>query len=245
LSDLPVLIVGDVHGDLERLFSALRPYPADRYETVFLGDMVDGGPFGVGALRYARDRPNTTMLLGNHEALMLAALRDQEQKVRWLGAGGQPHDLEELRKDEPLQDWLKTRPALLKLDDGTLAQHSDNDGYLALLPPPQDQPDPVKTINEQTVWVLEHEPSFFWDVTSPYGLFEKQPLRLEQWLERTASKRLVHGHTPHGQQQPKAYHKGRAINFDGGFGRYGGSRYRRRTPAAASVAVLGRLRQTT
>src|SRR5213078_3315625 len=54
--DLPVLIVGDVHGDIERLFQALKPYPADEWHTIFLGDLVDYGMFGVGALRFAHDR---------------------------------------------------------------------------------------------------------------------------------------------------------------------------------------------
>src|SRR5262249_22463631 len=71
---LPVLVVGDVHGDLERLFSGVKRYPPDAWRTIFLGDLVDGGPFGVGALRYAHDRPHSTVLLGNHEVLMLAAL---------------------------------------------------------------------------------------------------------------------------------------------------------------------------
>ena len=53
------LIVGDVHGDLDRLFQALRPYPATEWQTLFLGDLVDGGAFGAGALRYARDRPSS------------------------------------------------------------------------------------------------------------------------------------------------------------------------------------------
>ena len=235
---LPILVVGDVHGDLERLFGALKPYPPDTWHTIFLGDLVDGGAFGVGALRYARDRPNTTVLLGNHEALMLAALNDHEARIRWLGVGGQAHDLEELRKDEPLQQWLKSRPALVKLPDGTLVQHSDNDGYRALIPPPQDQPDKVATINENTAWVLEHKPDFFWDVTSPYGVFAKQPKRLEHWLQMTGSRRIVHGHTPHRETKPYSYHQGKAINFDGGLGRYGGARYRKRTPAAASVGPL-------
>src|SRR5205823_12661150 len=106
--DLPVLIVGDVHGDLERLFKALAPYPPERWRTVFLGDLVDGGPFGVGALRYARDRPNSELLLGNHEVLMLAALEDRQERGdnfrSWVGSGGQLHDLEELARDLPLQE---------------------------------------------------------------------------------------------------------------------------------------------
>ncbi|HEY0783858.1 MAG TPA: metallophosphoesterase, partial [Thermoanaerobaculia bacterium] len=126
---LPLVVVGDVHGDLERLFAALRPYPADEVRTVFLGDLVDGGPFGVGALRFARDRPHSEVLIGNHEALMLAALHDADQRHRWLLNGGERHDLEELRGDPGLQAWLRRRPAMLELEDGTLLQHADNDGY--------------------------------------------------------------------------------------------------------------------
>jgi len=67
MANMPVLVVGDVHGDLERLFQALKPYPAAEWHTIFLGDLVDYGMFGVGALRYARDRANSTVILGNHE----------------------------------------------------------------------------------------------------------------------------------------------------------------------------------
>src|SRR2546423_7295112 len=74
--DLPVLIVGDVHGDLERLFQALKPYPADCWHTIFLGDLVDYGMFDVGALCYARDQPNSRVVLGKHELSTLCALRD-------------------------------------------------------------------------------------------------------------------------------------------------------------------------
>src|SRR5579864_919061 len=132
-ADLPVLIVGDVHGDLQRLFAALKPYPPTEWRTVFLGDLVDYGDFGVGALRLARDRPNSEVLLGNHEVAMLWALRDPSRIGFWAGVGGQLHDLEELRKDEPLQDWMRSRPALLKHDDGTLFQHCGNDSYLGLI----------------------------------------------------------------------------------------------------------------
>src|SRR5256884_7253720 len=77
--DLPALIVGDVHGDIERLFAALKPYPADRWRTFFLGDLVDYGMFGVGCLRFARYRDNTEELLGNHEAAIDRALRDPDR----------------------------------------------------------------------------------------------------------------------------------------------------------------------
>src|SRR5205807_8286732 len=144
--NLPVLIVGDVHGDFERLFAALKPYPADRWHTVFLGDLADYGMFGVGCLRFARDRTNTDVLLGNHEAAMLWALRDSTRIGFWMSIGGQRHDLDELRSDEPLQRWLRGLPSLIRLPDRTLLQHCGNDGYLSLISLPAS--DPVTAINE-------------------------------------------------------------------------------------------------
>ena len=231
----PILVVGDVHGDLERLFQALRPYPPGEFRTIFLGDLVDGGPFGVGALRYARDRPDSEMLIGNHEALLLAALHSPEQFHRWIMSGGERHDLEELRGDQALQRWLRTRPAMLRLADGSLLQHADNDGYWDLAGTGSPE-----SINEVVAELLrepgqEHE---IWDALTPRAMFKRMPGRLERWLERTGATRIVHGHSPHRGPRPEVYGEGRAINFDGGLGRYGKSRYRKLQPVSASVAPL-------
>ena len=222
--DLPVLVVGDVHGDLERLFGALKPYPPDRWRTIFLGDLVDGGPFGVGALRYARDRPNSAVLLGNHEVMMLGALRDRAERGpelrSWLGAGGQPHDLEELAGDEALQDWLRRRPALLMLDDGTLAQHCDSDELGSLVP--LDRSDPVEAVNREVACLLQAgDVRPLVDRMTSRGVFRRSPLRLEAWLRRTGARRAIHGHTPHRGRRPEVYAGGRGINFDGAMGRWG------------------------
>ena len=241
LADLPVLIVGDVHGDLERLFGALKPYPTDRWRTIFLGDLVDGGPFGIGALRYARDRPNSSVLIGNHEVLMLGALRDRADRGpgvhAWLGAGGQPHDLEELARDDALQAWLRRRPAMLMLEDRTLVQHCDSDelGGLILA----SDPDPVEAINTEVCRLLQAgdtEPLVH-RMTSR-GVFRQQPLRLEAWLRRTGARRVVHGHTPHRQRQPDVYADGKAICFDGGMGRWGRPGAFRGGSSTGSVAPL-------
>ena len=153
MGDLPVLIVGDVHGDLERLFAALQPYPADQWRTIFLGDLVDFGTFGVGCLRLARDRKNSEVLLGNHEVAMLSALHDSSRVGFYISIGGQQHDLDELRKDASLQAWLKARPLMVKLGDGTLVQHCGNDDYRMLLS--EEESDPVTAINTNGRLVLE------------------------------------------------------------------------------------------
>ncbi len=222
--DLPVLVVGDVHGDLERLFSGLRPYPPDRWHTIFLGDLVDGGPFGVGALRYARDRPNSTTLLGNHEVLILAALRDRAERGpavhAWLGAAGQPHDLEELARDEPLQSWLRQRPAMVMLKDRTLVQHCDSDELGRLVE--VQAAGQVDAMNRKVAGLLtagDTQPLI--DAMTSRHVFQRQPLRLDAWLQRTGARRVVHGHSPHRGREPETYAGGRALNFDGGMGRWG------------------------
>jgi hypothetical protein len=232
--DLPVLIVGDVHGDLERLFAALKPYPADRWHTIFLGDLVDYGPFGVGCLRFARDRANTDVLLGNHEVAMLGAIHDPARAGFYISIGGQQHDLAELRQDEPLQAWMKARPLLLKLADGTLVQHCGNDDYRLLLG--EEKSNAVATINVNGRLVLEAgDARLLWDVMSGKGVFATQPDRLERWLELTGSRRVVFGHTPHHGPKPARYHDGKAINYDGGLARF---HYRHAAPLAASVGPL-------
>ena len=233
-ADRPVLIVGDVHGDIERLFEALRPYPAAEWRTIFLGDLVDYGMFGVGCLRYARDRQNSEVLLGNHEVAMLGALRDPSRVGFYLSIGGHQHDLEELRQDEPLQRWLMDRPLMLKLGDGTLVQHCGNDDYRLLLG--EESSDPVETINTNGRLVLEAgDAHLLWNVMSGKGVFATQPERLDRWLALTGSRRVVFGHTPHHGPTPALYHDGRAINYDGGLGR---AHYRRAAPLAASVGPL-------
>ena len=234
--DLPVLIVGDVHGDIERLFTALKPYPAAGWRTIFLGDLVDYGMFGVGALRYARDRPNTEVLLGNHEVAMLWALRDPGRAGFWISIGGQRHDLDELGKDEPLQEWMRERPALVRLPDGTIAQHCGNDAYLDLSPPTDSGL--IDAINRRTRELLASGgEGVLWQVLSSPNIFETQPARLERWLELTGGRRVVFGHKPHRGSQPAVYHDGKAINFDGGLSR-SHRLHQRSAPVTASVAPL-------
>jgi Calcineurin-like phosphoesterase len=234
--DLPVLIVGDVHGDLERLFQALKPYPAAEWRTIFLGDLVDYGPFGVGAVRYARDRANSTLLLGNHEVAMLWALRDPTRIGFWMGIGGQRHDLDELAKDAALQQWMRERPALLRLPDRTLVQHCGSDSYGAVIE--TGDTDPVDAVNARMHDLLVRGgEAELWELLSGKNIFPTQPMRLERWLEVTGSRRVVFGHNPHRSSRPEVYHGGKALNFDGAFSRFH-SKFQRRSPLGASVAPL-------
>ncbi len=234
--DLPILVVGDVHGDLARLFEAIKPYPAERWHTIFLGDLVDYGPFGVGALRFARDRPNSTVVLGNHEVAMLWALRDPQRIGFWISIGGQDHDLGELARDPSLQEWLRLRPAMLRLPDATLVQHCGNDAYATLLG--SREADPIASINSRVQQLLHAEgEAELWDLMSGRNIFATSRERLDGWLEVTQSRRVVFGHTPHRGSKPDVQQDGKALNFDGGFSSYH-RMFRHLSPPGATVAPL-------
>ncbi len=234
--DLPVLVVGDVHGDLPRLFEALKPYPADRWHTIFLGDLVDYGPFGVGALRFARDRPNSTVLLGNHEIAMLWALRDPQRVGFWISIGGQEHDLNELARDPSLEEWIRLRPALLRLPDATLVQHCGHDAYATLLE--TREANPIASMNSHFQHLIHAEgEAELWEMMSGRNIFATSRERLDSWLEVTGSRRVVFGHTPHRGPKPDVQQDGKALNFDGAFSSYH-RMFRHLSPPGATVAPL-------
>ena len=162
---------------------------------------------------------------------MLWALRDPTRIGWWINIGGQAHDLEELRKDEPLQRWVRSRPALRKLQDGTVVQHCGNDSYLELR-------NDIEAINATVAGHLDSgSERLLWDLLSSPNVFESEPVRLERYLDELHGTRVVFGHKPHGLPTPGRYHGGKAVNFDGGLSR-AHRLYRRRAPAAASVGPL-------
>ena len=128
---------------------------------------------------------------------------------------------------------------MLRLDDATLVQHIDHDGFARLID--ADEPDVIGAVNRTSAELLAMHGSeaVLWDVMAPGGIFHRDPSRLDRWLERTQARRVVHGHKPHDKARPDAYHGGRAVNFDGRLSRYyGQARFRRTTPLGASVAPL-------
>jgi diadenosine tetraphosphatase ApaH/serine/threonine PP2A family protein phosphatase len=85
------IAIGDIHGclgALNALLDAIAPGQEDTLVT--LGDYIDRGPHSRGVvdrlIALAR-RCRLVPLLGNHEELLLDALRDISNLRRWLGLG--------------------------------------------------------------------------------------------------------------------------------------------------------------
>lgn len=154
-----IFAVSDIHGHPDTLRAALRVYglidqddtwTAGEDHLWVLGDLVDRGPDGIEVIDLVRHLMDQTdgqvrCLLGNHDALTLAAyrctpggvvpealpeeLREASQQIAsaWLRNGGQEEDLEAL--DQERADWLASLP-LVAVDGDALLQHSDIDTLL-------------------------------------------------------------------------------------------------------------------
>src|SRR5207302_8490291 len=248
----PVLIVGDVQGDVERLREALDPYPEDEVATVFLGDFFQGGQPGAGggaaAARLARSRRNGHSVLGNHDLCLLVVLERQggtgpgaEWRSRdgytvedlWLNRRGDWADLHAVAEDSELEAWLRSLPFLLQLDDGTLAQHTDDDRYAEM-------GGSVAAVNDAVRRMLGEPGGTMTALRYTIGrhAFEDEA-RLERYLRHFGVSRVVHGHTPHWNENPSVGHGGRVIGFDGRFSRFWGRGPGEETgPIGATVALL-------
>src|SRR5215218_6129387 len=147
-----VHVIGDVHGELEKLRDLLRGAglirkDQDENETWcggestlwLMGDLVDHGPDGIGAVELvmrlqqqaARAGGRVQVLLGNHDVLLLAAHRfgtrpipGQPETFRhhWQESGGRATDLERITPDHVR--WLSSLPAMAREGDHLLA-HAD------------------------------------------------------------------------------------------------------------------------
>jgi serine/threonine protein phosphatase 1 len=94
--------VGDVHGHLDRLLQVhdaigadMRARPCGDAVVVHLGDYIDRGPDSAGVVAHLLAGPPApgmavVNLMGNHEAMLLAALQDDSAGAvdDWLSNGG-------------------------------------------------------------------------------------------------------------------------------------------------------------
>lgn len=185
-------VVSDIHGRLKTFDRLLdKVSPAEEDKIFVLGDMVDRGPDPAGVMRLCRSFSNATVLVGNHEMLMLDFFQhphNPTSTLNWAINGGltTAKDLAKLPQDErtELLEWVENLPrfALTKIGDqqyvlvhagiysDLLPENARDNLQLAMMQ--QDQ--------EELVWVREGY------LDRPTGLVDKEgkgPI-------------IVAGHTP-------------------------------------------------
>ena len=233
---MPTFVVGDVHGHAERLAALLRAaglvdrrlrWSGADARLWLLGDLVDRGPDGVGAIdlvmRLQREG-DVHCLLGNHEAGLLGSLRFPEVEIgsqvtfrAWASLNGAVQtDLERLRSEHV--SWIERLPALAREGDWLLV-HSDTDGYLDYGSTIDDVCRSVSAILAGTDPRLLG--GLLEDLTDRGAFVD--PERLRRLLDTLGCERVVHGHTPIWYAAgtdparvvaPLEYAGGRALNVD-------------------------------
>ncbi len=243
-----VHVIGDVHGQLEKLRDLLRGAElTDEDETWnggesilwLMGDLVNHGPDGIGAVELvmrlqqqaASAGGSVQVLLGNHDALLLAAHRfgtrpipgqDQTFRDHWQESGGQAADLERITPDHAR--WLAGLPAMARAGDHLLA-HAD-----ALLYTNYGQS--IAEVNQAINAVLRSDDAAGWfqllEEFSEHQTFVDAATgadRVGAFLRHFGGRQLVHGHTPvttmTGQppeavREPLLYAAGHCLDVDPG-----------------------------
>lgn len=84
-----VFVVGDIHGEFDKLETCLADQGFDPAEDVLIsvGDLVDRGPDSMAALRYIQ-HPWFHRVLGNHETFVTEYLRGRFTRSEAADAGG-------------------------------------------------------------------------------------------------------------------------------------------------------------
>lgn len=236
-------VLGDLHGHRETgerllrgagLLDAAGRWSGGDATLVLLGDLVDRGPDGLGcvelAMRLEREAAaaggTARTLSGNHDVLLLAALRFPDSRTSWgetilelhEANGGSEADREGLSDEQ--RRWLERLPAL-DLHGDILFLHGDCALYL-------DLGETVAEVNDR--WraiVAGDDPEALDRLLVDFGEhdgFEGEDGRAvaEATLARFGGSRLVHGHSPlqkRGRPRPtgpRSYHDGLCVNADGG-----------------------------
>ena len=86
--EMPLCVIGDVHGCINQLEQLLTKVPAD-HQVILVGDCVDRGEHSAEVLHLISARPDFICLRGNHEEMLLQFLEHPEAYgPRWLRFGG-------------------------------------------------------------------------------------------------------------------------------------------------------------
>lgn len=243
----PIYMVGDVHGQLKKLHKLLHDcslidgkhsWTGENAVLWFMGDFVDRGPDGIGVLdlvmRLQREAAaaggQVASLLGNHEALLLAAYRFGRRSTglgsnflaRWKQNGGNRKDIAGLTRLH--LDWMAQLPAMARVGD-FLFIHADAPLYLNF-------GNNVDEVNAAFLKLLSRSNALDWEEMlenfARRGVFMHDPhgeAFANRFLQRFGGRQLIHGHTPISTvlgrpprtiTAPWIYANAQCVNIDGG-----------------------------
>jgi hypothetical protein len=216
----PTAILGDIHGDYQRMLELVGDLDGE-VPLVVVGDYFDRWDHAVEVVQWLMSRPNTTALMGNHDALILGVIEERLRGVEdgrnaenWHWNGGKDADLAALMREPEAMEWIRNLPAMTMVGD-TLIQHCDSPVYLTYGADLTAINESVKRrAGSRDPEVLFH---LFADLCKRRQFYSQETLR--QYLGVFQAKRLVHGHTPHTRPEAISMFRGAIVNVDGALSR--------------------------
>ena len=128
------IIIGDIHGCLEEVLTLLEEAKFDRNRdmVIQLGDMIDRGPDPCGVLEFFKAMKEKigdrcVLLRGNHEEILLEAVKDRELMDLWSFNGGMKTVRSMITRGMRPADWvswLETETVLWYQDEEILCAHA-------------------------------------------------------------------------------------------------------------------------
>lgn len=77
-------VMSDIHGDMGQFQDIMQQINFKRKDTLYiLGDIIDRGSDGIAILKMIMRKSNIKMILGNHEFMMLEAMRNRRENNNW------------------------------------------------------------------------------------------------------------------------------------------------------------------
>jgi hypothetical protein len=226
-----VYVIGDIHGQYDKLVALLKGVPlidaslrwtGGAAHLWFLGDFVDRGPDGIGAIELVMSLQNqaaqvggmVNALIGNHDLMLLSAYRFGNSKALlsklpedprdfplnsldhftadWLRIGGVPSDL--VRMTAKHANWLMRLPAMARVGDKLLI-HADSLVYMR-------NGSSVDEVNHSFHEIMVGEDTDLWDALinafSEHQVFlgSSGAQKAARFLKIFNGTQIIHGHTP-------------------------------------------------
>lgn len=219
-TELPLFVVGDIHGHLDKLVRHLRyaglansraEWTGGQAQLWFMGDFTDRGPDGAGVVDYVmrlqQDAANkggyVGAVLGNHDVAIVTAKLFPRAPTSgpqgtfygdWVDYGGTVSDLDKLQTHHI--DWLRTLPAMAVVQERLLL-HADAMFYL-MYGETLDQVNQAMTYMAQSS-DTEKMDQFLGFAAERFKFDERKAggvMRASQMLAYFGGRQIIHGHTP-------------------------------------------------
>lgn len=116
MSNGRIFVISDLHGHKEQFFDVLSQGGFSEDDHLYiLGDVIDRGPYGIELLQYIKKQKNMTLLLGNHEEMMVYSVDCPDEYFEpWLQNGGIPTYSEYVslpdEQQKEVMDYLRDLP---------------------------------------------------------------------------------------------------------------------------------------